>query len=604
MSLEIRKAGMELVRDIARKVKGLAGGSSFKLLICLVGLAAGQLLAQPASGQFGLPSNNRYLLIVEVSKGMETRARGTLKAVQELVKSGMNGQMKAGDTLGVWTYDAELYTGRFPLQRWTPEGQKAITTRVASFLRGQKYVKAARLDQVLEAMAGVIKNSELITVIVVSSGEGEMRGTPYDERINEFYRRWREKQAAERMPFIIVLRARNGQITDYTLNRPPWAVQMPYLPVEPQVVTPAPSPVPKPAPAIKPPTAAPLIVSGKKSKPQPAAKAEAAAPPKPEPAAPASTSEAVKQEGPPVSPTPTTKPEAVKAETVTVKVEVPAASPSAATNASTPTKVEPAKVEPPKALPAAAEAAKTEAGPIAPIKAATEVPPTAAPETPKPTPKSAPETVEAPKSVPAPEVKAAPVSTPETKPIQVPKPAPAVAEAPKAASAPEPKTVSAPTPPATLEAPKPATTAETKAPPAPAPPVTPTQATKPAPQAVAAPKPPPAREPKAVPALVPPTAPAVAASSGSGRPPDVRLSVTQAHTNASAQVTPREDARPPGVEAVAAPTGSFFAQKHIWFTAIALAAVMIGIALLLLRRSRGTPPGSLITRSLDREKKP
>jgi hypothetical protein len=56
--------------------------------------------------------------------------------------------------------------------------------------------------------------------------------------------------------------------------------------------------------------------------------------------------------------------------------------------------------------------------------------------------------------------------------------------------------------------------------------------------------------------------------------------------------------------AVVAPAGSPFGRKNIWIAGVVLAGVMLGFALLLLRRSRATPHASLITRSLDREKKP
>src|SRR5438309_7975909 len=42
---------------------------------------------------------NRYLLIVETSRSMQQRSQGTLRAVQQLLLSGMNGQLRRGDTL-------------------------------------------------------------------------------------------------------------------------------------------------------------------------------------------------------------------------------------------------------------------------------------------------------------------------------------------------------------------------------------------------------------------------------------------------------------------------------------------------------------------------
>ena len=109
--------------------------------------------AQPAAPPTAL-SSNRYLLIVDTSRAMEPRKRAMLKAVQDLLKSGMAGQMREGDTLGVWTYDADLSAGRLPLQRWSPGAQKAITSRSVAFLKGQKCELLPVLESVLPALDG------------------------------------------------------------------------------------------------------------------------------------------------------------------------------------------------------------------------------------------------------------------------------------------------------------------------------------------------------------------------------------------------------------------------------------------------------------------
>jgi hypothetical protein len=626
-----------------------------KLLICFVSLSAGGLCAQPAAGPVAPPANNRYLLIVDISRAMDTRTRGTLKVVQELLKSDMSGQMKPGDTLGVWTYNADLYTGRFPLQRWSPDGQKAITSRLLTFLRGQKYEKAADLDKVLVATERVIKDSQLITVILVSAGDGQIHGTPFDDRINEFWRRWHDQQAAAHMPFVIVLRARNGEITDYTLNTPPWAVQMPYLPVETQIAAPTPSPVHEAPRPVQPPTAPPLIVSGKKSKPLPAPKAGETTPAKPEPPAPASPSEAGKKEGPPAPPAVTEKAEAAKAEVMTTKVEAPVPSPAAVTNAS-----EPAKVEPPKPSPPVAEAAPPQPAPAAPAKAATEVPPTRAeaplqpsgvvqPPAPVADPAPKAETVKATEPASAGSAPVPPSVAPAT-PIRIAKPAPEVVEAPKPAPAPEVKTAPAPVPPATpVASSSPGASApEVRFPtPQPASSLQPPSAAATPPVQIAAASPaktpeilsklpvwegerprepkhpqespeirrredarpprsgfetvsPPASDRKAEPAPLP------------WSPREVRPAASATATNAGSlpavpsSAVPAPSASPPAAvqTAVVAPAGSPLSHKNIWLAGVVLAGVMLGFALLLLRRSRAMPHASLITRSLDREKKP
>src|SRR5262245_2897703 len=95
-------------------------------LISLSALAPLPIRSQtnPASGQFPV---NRYLLVVETSRNMQRRMEGAVRAVQDLVGSGMHGQMHRDDSLGVWTFNESLYTGRLPVQNWSSDARRAIT---------------------------------------------------------------------------------------------------------------------------------------------------------------------------------------------------------------------------------------------------------------------------------------------------------------------------------------------------------------------------------------------------------------------------------------------------------------------------------------------
>ena len=221
-----------------------------------------------------VPVSNRYLLIVETSRSMKARGNGALNAIQDLLSTGMRGQLRKGDTLGVWTFNKELEAGLFPLQRWAPESAKAIATRVLHFLQDQKCENPPKLDQVLPLMDRVVRDSDYITVILVTSGEDKIHGTPFDEQVNNLYKSWRKQQQAAHMPILTVLRAEKGKYADYKVCQSPWSPELPALPpvlllARTTVITPAIRPT-KPSP---PPSLPPLIVIGKK--PQAVTTAEA-----------------------------------------------------------------------------------------------------------------------------------------------------------------------------------------------------------------------------------------------------------------------------------------------------------------------------------------
>ncbi len=234
----------------------------FLWLLLLMALSPAHLFAQTNVSKVPL-SSNRYLIIVETSKAMQKRSEGVLKAVEDLLSSGMRRQLRRGDTIGVWTYNDQLYAGRFALQQWTPEAHATIAGRVMAYLKEQPYEKQAHLESTLPVMDQIIKSSGLITVFLISDGEQPVRGTPFDDEINGSYKLWKAEQQKARMPFVTLLRAAKGTITHHSVTSAPWPVEMPALPPPPipVVVTPTNSAPAKTNPVPN------LIVSGKKSKP-------------------------------------------------------------------------------------------------------------------------------------------------------------------------------------------------------------------------------------------------------------------------------------------------------------------------------------------------
>lgn len=213
---------------------------------------------------------HRYLVIVETSKEMDRRSEGVAHTILDTLGTGLKGQVKQGDTLGLWTFNETLLTGKFPVRKWGPDTQAAAATSVVEFLKKQKYEKQGLPEKVLPTLCRVVTNSELITVVLISTGNGNLQGTGFDEKINATYAQWRSQQQKKKMPFVTLLRARHGVLTDFAVSPAPWAAELPPLP--PETIAQA-----KPAAATntsqtaaKPAATAALYFSGKKTQPTPA----------------------------------------------------------------------------------------------------------------------------------------------------------------------------------------------------------------------------------------------------------------------------------------------------------------------------------------------
>ena len=201
----------------------------------------------------GRPTSNHYLLLVETSRAMSHRAHGVSDAVKEILDSNLKGEWRPGDTLAVWTFKEDSSTNFLPSVKLPLDAKAGSKTRLINFLQGPAYEKRDPFDESLPSLDRLVQGSNFTTVILVSAGDGELQGTPFDDRINKAYRQWQEEQKKLRLPFITVLRAVRGKFTHWSVTPAQWPLEMPPFPKEPQLVAEKSSQAPelagKPAPS-------------------------------------------------------------------------------------------------------------------------------------------------------------------------------------------------------------------------------------------------------------------------------------------------------------------------------------------------------------------
>lgn len=310
----------------------------------------------------GRQHENRFLFIVDTSSAMSVCSNEVVQNVVELMESELHGELRQGDTIGLWTYSDKLYP-EFPMQIWTKAAKDDVVADMAAFLEGRAYGKRAHFDKVLPSLNQVIRNSQRLTIFLFSEGAAEFAGTPFDKEINALQKKFAHEFRASHVPFVAVLAANNGEVFSYTVNYP-GLVAIPHTAYpEPPPVTNAPVAVVPPPETNAAPPPRPLrslILSGKKPAPPPQAPAPVVVTPTP---APVVTAPA------PVAPMPTPAP-----------APVPVAAPQ-------PAVIQQPQTPAPKPAPIAETPAPTPAP--SPVSTKTEepapAPPVAAPVVPAPT---------------------------------------------------------------------------------------------------------------------------------------------------------------------------------------------------------------------------
>ena len=215
------------------------------------------LFAATASAQ----SSNRWLFIFNTSASMRDRSNGVQAVTQDLLSTAMHGNVRPGDTIGIWTYNATLRADEAPLQIWYPNTAPAIAYNTVEFMRRHSYEKTAAFGDVLTNILRVVKISDVITVILISDGTDPISGTPFDANIAAFYKTNSQKQKKAHMPIVTLFRGEGGKLMTNTLTLGPWPIDIPAVP-PPRVVAQV---APKPAPVAPAKPVPSLIVIGKKA---------------------------------------------------------------------------------------------------------------------------------------------------------------------------------------------------------------------------------------------------------------------------------------------------------------------------------------------------
>ncbi len=202
----------------------------FLLLLLLIG----RLEPVTADEAISPRAENRFLFVVETSSAMTRFSKATKETVASLIESGVQGQVRPGDTFGLWVFNERL-NATFQMQRWSADENKNLAAGVSDFLTKVRLEKKGDLRVVLSPLEPLVTASRALTVILISSGDQPIRGTPFDEEINAIYPLYAREFRNAKTPFVTILVARNGKWAAYSVNSSRGPLQIPNPPLPPVV---------------------------------------------------------------------------------------------------------------------------------------------------------------------------------------------------------------------------------------------------------------------------------------------------------------------------------------------------------------------------------
>jgi hypothetical protein len=176
------------------------------------------------------PDGERFLFILDVSSGMENLQAGNETALYELISTGVGGYMRAGDTYGIWTFNKETYTDKLSMQVWDPKRSKQLATIAAAAVNNQNYEKSCNMKQLMQRLTSVIHAVSNVTFFVLTDGDTDMVGTPFDKTINAEYRKQNRLRRQVKRPFVATLVVRDGWFVESKVRVAGQAIELPERP--------------------------------------------------------------------------------------------------------------------------------------------------------------------------------------------------------------------------------------------------------------------------------------------------------------------------------------------------------------------------------------
>jgi hypothetical protein len=190
---------------------------SLSTALLLLFVSAAELRPAPADGGPSMPSY-RYLFLVDTSFSMRRQRQAVVSAMQEMVRGGFQWKVQPGETFGIWTFNEKVDTTSFTPQTWSSGGNEQMARLTANHMARQRFDKKPNWETAMNKVAEAIEHSDLLTLFILTDGQGPISGTPLDEALNALYKQHGRELQRLRRPFITTFMLVEGDILAWAVG--------------------------------------------------------------------------------------------------------------------------------------------------------------------------------------------------------------------------------------------------------------------------------------------------------------------------------------------------------------------------------------------------
>jgi hypothetical protein len=172
----------------------------------------------------------RFLFLIDTSSAMSHQKTVTMDTMSRMILSGIGGRLQKGDLWCLWTLDDKLHTDVIPVQKWDPERRGDLANQIYRYLRDHSFKKKALLGKSLAVVAEEANFSGTLTVFLFTDGSKPVKGTPFDQSINEIFAKHGDGMRKAKKPFVIVFVTRDGRFAAHAVSPGGERIYIPRLP--------------------------------------------------------------------------------------------------------------------------------------------------------------------------------------------------------------------------------------------------------------------------------------------------------------------------------------------------------------------------------------
>jgi hypothetical protein len=209
------------------------------LMVCVF-----TLFGQGVAGTLAEPEiSYRYLIVLENSARMDRQQEIALDTVHQLILSGIQGRIREGEALGIWTFRDRLERHSFQPIRWSPGRARDVANDVYRTLRDTGFAREPNLGLALSGVKTAAQATDHLTVFLVVSGTKPFHGTSFDTEINQVFEQHAQAMRKNRRPFVVVLVMDQGRTVSHSTNPGGRLMHIPPVPPPPSPPPSGPEPM-------------------------------------------------------------------------------------------------------------------------------------------------------------------------------------------------------------------------------------------------------------------------------------------------------------------------------------------------------------------------